>query len=84
MGMNTNYWVSRGSTVTGPYDQLQIRGLVAIGQLTALMDLSNDGKHWLPAGSVKGLFAAKSTGIQGAEGKLVNDAGNGNNLSDAI
>jgi hypothetical protein len=52
------YWVQGPNGKQGPFDQLQVRGLVADGQLTPSMEISTDGMSWHPAGKVKGLFPA--------------------------
>jgi hypothetical protein len=56
--MAGQYWVRGPLGVNGPFDQLQIRGLVSIGQLTRQMEISGDGKTWHVAGTVKGLFSS--------------------------
>ena len=54
--MTIQYWIRKGTEVQGPFDQLQIRGLVAIGQLVPTMEISTDGTSWQSAGRVPGLF----------------------------
>ena len=50
------YWIRGTTGIQGPFDQLQIRGLVATGQLTPAMELSSDQTTWHVASRVRGLF----------------------------
>lgn len=54
--MTKKYWIRGSKGVQGPFDQLQIRGLVAVGEFTPSMEISLDGAVWQPASKVKGLF----------------------------
>ena len=56
--MAGQYWVRGPNGKQGPFDQLQVRGLVAVGQLTPSMEISTDGISWHPTAKVKGLFPA--------------------------
>ena len=58
--MSAKYWIRNGSKVDGPFDQLQIRGLVALGQLTPTMEISLNGVEWRSASKVKGLFPSSA------------------------
>lgn len=54
--MANQFWIRGSKGVLGPFDQLQVRGLVAIGELTLTMEISTDSVSWQPAGKVRGLF----------------------------
>lgn len=58
--MAAQYWIRGSDGVQGPFDQLQIRGLVAIGRLTPSMEISVDEFRWQAASNVRGLFPVQA------------------------
>ena len=64
------YWIRSGTAVDGPFDQLQVRGLVDVGRLNPTMEISTDTVRWHIAGQVKSLFPAQAPSPD-ASGSLV-------------
>ena len=64
------YWIRNSGKVEGPFDSLQVRGLLVVGRLTPTMEISTDAVHWHVAGQVKGLFPAQAPSVD-ASGSLV-------------